>query len=336
MNERQRQLPRQRQASSGPARRPVPRQVQAARRTQQPRKNVSGNGKNDSSGLKFLGVMLVAALLLCGLIYTFFMENDRLGSEEKQTSAEPLTVNVTFPEGRTVRQYGALLEGNGVCSAEDFYSEMRTTDFTAEYSFLPSNEILQQREYPLEGYLYPDTYSFYIGENPKSVIKRFLNNFSVRVSGEAVSYADSNGAGFKKTEMSFDRAVILASIIERESPDNSERDKISAVFWNRLEHPDVGGTGGKLQSDATHYYPYVVGDERPEGFSSEYDTYVIAGLPKGPICNPSVDSINAAVYPDKSCKAYFFFNDNSGNHYYAETYAQHKKNIQYCKDHGLA
>ena len=293
--------------------------------------------KNEYAGLKFLGIMFVVALVICGGIFAVTVVKDKLRSADAdQTVAEPATARVTFTEGKTVRQYGALLEENGVCSAEDFYNEMRVTDFTADYSFLPSNEILQQREYPLEGYLYPDTYTFYIGEKPKSVIKRFLRNFAVRVSDEMVNYANSNGEGFQKVDMSFDSAVILASIIERESPDNAERDKISAVFWNRMENPKVSGTGGKLQSDATHYYPYVVTDERPEGFRSEYDTYDIAGLPKGPICSPSVDSIRAAVYPDTTCKAYFFFNDKQGNHYYAETYAQHKKNIQYCKDHGLA
>ena len=293
--------------------------------------------KKDSSGLKKLGIIFVISLLLSGSIFVAIAAKDKLLSDRAgMTSAGPATVNVTFPEGRTVRQYGALLESNGVCSAEDFYSEMRTTDFTGEYSFLPTNDILQQREYPLEGYLYPDTYTFYIGENPKSVIKRFLQNFAVKISDEMVSYANSNGEGFNKVNMSFDSAVILASIIERESPDNSERDKIAAVFWNRMENPTVSGTGGKLQSDATHYYPYVVSDERPEGFRSEYDTYDIAGLPKGPICSPSVSSIKAAVYPDVNCKAYFFFNDNQGNHYYAETYEEHKKNIQYCKDNGLA
>ena len=293
--------------------------------------------KNEYAGLKFLGIMFVVALVICGGIFAVTVVKDKLRSADAdQTVAEPATARVTFTEGKTVRQYGALLEENGVCSAEDFYNEMRVTDFTADYSFLPSNEILQQREYPLEGYLYPDTYTFYIGEKPKSVIKRFLRNFAVRVSDEMVNYANSNGEGFQKVDMSFDSAVILASIIERESPDNAERDKISAVFWNRMENPKVSGTGGKLQSDATHYYPYVVTDERPEGFRSEYDTYDIVGLPKGPVCSPSVDSIRAAVYPDTTCKAYFFFNDKQGNHYYAETYAQHKKNIQYCKDHGLA
>ena len=293
--------------------------------------------RNEYAGLKFLGIMFVVALVICGGIFAVTVVKDKLRSADAdQTVAEPATARVTFTEGKTVRQYGALLEENGVCSAEDFYNEMRVTDFTADYSFLPSNEILQQREYPLEGYLYPDTYTFYIGEKPKSVIKRFLRNFAVRVSDEMVNYANSNGEGFQKVDMSFDSAVILASIIERESPDNAERDKISAVFWNRMENPKVSGTGGKLQSDATHYYPYVVTDERPEGFRSEYDTYDIVGLPKGPVCSPSVDSIRAAVYPDTTCKEYFFFHDKQGNHYYAETYAQHKKNIQYCKDHGLA
>ena len=293
--------------------------------------------KDEYSGFRFLGIMLIVALLICGGIFAVMAIKDKLHSDTvEQTVAEPATARVTFTEGKTVRQYGVLLEENGVCNAEDFYNEMRVTDFTADFSFLPSNEVLQQREYPLEGYLYPDTYTFYIGEKPKSVIKRFLKNFAVRVSEEMVRYANSNGEGFKKVEMSFDSAVVLASIIERESPDNAERDKISAVFWNRMENPTVSGTGGKLQSDATHYYPYVVTDERPEGFRSEYDTYDIAGLPKGPICSPSVDSIKAAVYPDTTCKAYFFFNDKKGNHYYAETYAEHKKNIQYCKDNGLA
>lgn len=316
---------------SGQAPRNISKNVNAERDASSPVKK-----QDDYAGLKFLAAMLVVALVLCGGIYGVFMVKQTVDEHSaRQASNEPATVNVTFPEGRTVRQYGELLENNGVCSADAFYSEMRETQFTEDYSFLPSNDILQQREYPLEGYLYPDTYTFYVGENPKSVIKRFLNNFAVRVSEEAVHYADSNGEGFTNIKMSFDKAVILASIIERESPDDTERDKISAVFWNRMERPAVSGTGGKLQSDATHYYPYVVTDA-PEGFRSEYDTYDITGLPKGPICSPSASSIRAAVYPDATCKAYFFFNDKKGNHYYAETYEQHLKNIQYCKDNGLA
>ena len=285
-----------------------------------------------AAAVKFLAVMLGVAVLVGGGIFAA----NKLENRRKARQAVAMSVvDVTFPEGRTVRQYGALLEENGVCTAEDFYAEMRNTDFTADYAFLPSNAILQQREYPLEGYLYPDTYSFYKGEAPASVIKRFLNNFQAKVPDELVAYADSNGEGFKRIDMSFDNAVILASIIERESPTDNERAKIAACFYNRMENPSVSGTGGKLQSDATKYYPYVVG-QVPEGFESQYDTYDFAGLPIGPICSPSLSSIKAAVYPDTSCTAYFFFNDKNDKHYYADTYEQHLKNIQYCKDNGLA
>lgn len=274
----------------------------------------------------------LAAVVAVGGFYAFSKLQQRRETAQVSTIA---TVDITFPEGRTVRQYGALLEQNDVCTAEEFYAAMRTTDFTGDYSFLPSNSTLQQREYPLEGYLYPDTYSFYVPESAESVIKRFLNNFQAKVSDELVSYADSNGEGFKNIEMSFDKAVTLASIIERESPTDNERAKIAACFYNRMENPSASGTGGKLQSDATKFYPYVVG-ETPDGFVSEYNTYDFAGLPKGPICSPSASAIKAAVYPDTTCKAYFFYTDINDKHYYAVTYQEHLKNIQYCKDHGLA
>ena len=277
-------------------------------------------------------LLLVSVALALGITAMKKIRHRR--EAEQQQAVAQSTVTVTFPEGRTVRQYGALLEENGVCTADDFYAAMCDNDFTADFNFLPSNDLLQSREYPLEGYLYPDTYDFYIGENPVSVIKRFLRNFAARIPDELIDYANRNGEGFRNIDMSLDNAVILAAIIERESPTDNERAKIAACFWNRIENPSVSGTGGKLQSDATHYYPYVMTDV-PEGFRSEYDTYNVKGLPKGPICNPSLSSIRAAVYPDTTCKAYFFYTDRNDNHYYAETYEQHLKNIQYCKDNGL-
>ncbi len=294
---------------------------------------MSGKTKQSGSGLLFAAILLGIAVIAAVILYcAYTMRQNRKAQE---TSTELVTVDITFPEGRTVRQYGSLLEQNGVCTAEEFYAAMRDTDFTNDYSFLPSNDTLQQREYPLEGYLYPDTYSFYVPETPNSVIKRFLDNFRSKVSDEIVSYANSNGGGFKNIDMSFDNAVIIASIVERESPTDNERPKIAACFYNRIENPSASGTGGKLQSDATKFYPYVVG-ETPEGFVSEYNTYEFAGLPKGAICSPSISSIKAAVYPDTDCKSYFFYTDINDKHYYADTYEQHLANIKYCKDNGLA
>lgn len=298
------------------------------------RKQQNNKGQRDYTGIKFLTIMLVLVIIVCGGIF-IFSNKDEVPIDYNAANSSMETVTVTFPEGRTVMQYGELLEQNNVCTAEDFYAAMRNVDFTESYSFLPSNNILQAREYPLEGYLYPDTYDFYVGENPESVIRRFLNNFGSRVAEELIEYANSNGEGFENIDMSFDNAVILASIVERESPTDNERSKIAACFYNRMENPSVSGTGGKLQSDATKYYPYIIGST-PEGFESEYDTYDFSGLPKGPICSPSISSIKAAVYPDEDCDAYFFYNDINDNHYYAKTYKEHQKNIQYCKDNGIA
>ncbi len=303
---------------------------QRKRNVQRPK----NGGRRDYTGIKFLGVMFLLVVIVCGGVLVFSKLRARVNSQPDTASALE-TVRVTFPEGRTVMQYGELLETNEVCTAEDFYAAMRTNDFTADYDFLPSNDVLQQREYPLEGYLYPDTYDFFVGEDAVSVIKRFLNNFDAKVSDELIQYANSNGEGFKNIEMSFDSAITLASIVERESPTDNERSKIAACFYNRMENPSASGTGGKLQSDATKFYPYVVGNT-PENFESEYNTYNFAGLPKGAICSPSLSSIKAAVYPDSTCKSYFFYTDINDDHYYAETYEQHLKNIQYCRDNGIA
>ncbi|MBQ1413062.1 MAG: endolytic transglycosylase MltG [Clostridia bacterium] len=284
-----------------------------------------------SMAASLLALAALAALLAGGILIA-----QRWNKHQQTRQASTIaTVDITFPEGRTVRQYAALLEEKGVCGAAEFYAAMRDNDYTQDFSFLPDRDILLNREYPLEGYLYPDTYSFYVPESADSVIRRFLKNFEARVSDELVEHANANAENFKRVKMSFDNAVILASIIERESPTDNERAKIAACFYNRMENPSVSGTGGKLQSDATRYYPYVVGSA-PEGFVSEYNTYDFAGLPKGPICSPSLSSIKAAVYPDRSCKAYFFYNDINDKHYYAETYEEHLQNIRYCREHGLA
>lgn len=293
------------------------------------------SSQKQKSGGGCVVIILLLGLAVLLAVSGFYAYGKLEQRRETRQASAIVTVDITFPEGRTVRQYGKLLEQNDVCTAEEFYSAMRTIDFTSDYSFLPSNATLQQREYPLEGYLYPDTYSFYVPESAESVIKRFLNNFQSKVSDELVSYANANGEGFKNIDMSFDKAVILASIVERESPTDNERAKIAACFYNRMENPSASGTGGKLQSDATKFYPYVVG-ETPDGFVSEYNTYDFAGLPKGSICSPSVSAIKAAVYPDTTCKAYFFYTDINDKHYYAVTYEEHLKNIQYCKDNGLA
>ena len=182
--------------------------AQRKRNVQKPQ----NSNRKDYMGIKFLGVMFLLVVIVCGGFLVFSKIRARV-SQPANTQSALETVRVTFPEGRTVMQCGKLLEQNEVCTAEEFYAAMRDNDFTADYTFLPSNDVLQQREYPLEGYLYPDTYDFFVGEDAVSVIKRFLNNFDTKVADELIEYANSNGEGFKNIEMSFDKAVNLASIV---------------------------------------------------------------------------------------------------------------------------
>ncbi len=252
---------------------------------------------------------------------------------------EIATVRVTFPEGNNIRQYGQRLEENGVCSASDFYNTMNSVDFSAEYDFLPSFEKLDDREYHLEGYLFPDTYDFYVGEAPDSVIRRFLNNFDAKIGDELRQAAKTTG-DFYNTETDLDAIIIMASIVEREINVPAEMNGVAAVFWNRIKYPGgtVNGsaTGGYFQSDATKYYPYVFNvDTVPEGFVSDYNTFNVKGLPKGPICCPSYDAIVGSINPDHENGSFFFYTDINKKVYYAVTLAEHQKNWKYCVDNGL-
>lgn len=273
--------------------------------------------------------MLILCMCGCGGIQE---------ASAQPSPTQPATVRVTFPEGLTVMQMSQLLESNGVCSASDFCNTMNTVDFSGQYPFLPEFSELSDRVYYLEGYLFPDTYDFYVGESAESVIKRFLNNFSNRISEEMIQSAAAVG-GFYNTELSFDDIIIMASIIEREiSGITNEMPGVAAVFYNRIKYPqgtaDGSATGGYFQSDATKFYPYVRATA-PSGFVSEYNTFNVKGLPKGPICNPSMSSIIGALNPDHSQDAFFFYTDVNGKVYYAVTFSQHQKNWKYCVENGL-
>lgn len=288
-------------------------------------------------------ILLCLCMLLTACSCAQDSDNDAAHAVSGGAQSEPIqTVRVTFPEGYNVMQIGQLLESNGVCSASDFYTTMNTTDFSGEYSFLPSFAELSDRVYFLEGYLYPDTYDFYLNESAASVIRRFLNNFDAKVTDEMIAAAASTG-GFYNTSLTFDDVLIMASIVEREIYVVEEMPKCAAVFYNRIKYPNGNGingtaTAGYLGSDITIYYPYIK-STCPEGFKSEYDTTNGSGnvgLPKGPICCPSINAIKAALNPDHSVDSFFFYIDSNAKVYYALTFAEHQANYRYCVDNGIA
>ena len=226
-------------------------------------------------------------------------------------------VTLTFTEGETVAQIAAKLETANVCSADDFIAVVNGYEIAAGNKLVQAIPNAEQRAFRLEGYLFPDTYDFYMYENPKTALRRFLNNiYTQRITAEMYERAEKLG-------MTMDQVLILASMVQKEAGTKEDMYLISSVFHNRLNAP---GIYPKLQSDPTTYYEQKLDAK----YAGTYDTYVCDGLPVGPICNPGLDAINAVLYP-KQTKYCYFVADVNGKTYYATTLAQHERNVAKAK-----
>mgnify|MGYP002524452165 FL=1 len=239
------------------------------------------------------------------------INNSLLGTEARVD-----TVNVTFPEGQTIQDFAQKLEEADVCKADEFLKAVNESDFTA-YSFIRAIPNIQERAWKLEGYLYPDTYTFYLYSEPETVIYKFLNNLNdTRWTAEMADRA-------KELNMTMDQVLTLASMIQREANNTEDMQKISSVFHNRLNN---WGADALLQSDPTYQYEA----KQSAQYAGSYDTYKRGGLPVGPICNPGRDAIVAALYPANT-GYYYFVADVNGKTYYAYTLSEHERNIAYAK-----
>lgn len=227
------------------------------------------------------------------------------------------TVMVTINEGDALTQIFKKLEENGVA---DFDALMETAQ-NYDYSYyplvaaIPSNP---NRCFRLEGYLFPDTYEFYVDMKPQDAIGKFLRVGKAKITDSMKSRASSLG-------YSIDEVLTVASIIEKEGANSNEIAKIAAVIYNRLE------AGMKLQMDSSIYYierhvkPYLSGDINR--YNSYYNTYKCSALPAGPISNPGMGTINAALNPADVDYLYFCHDENA-NYYYADTYEEHQENLK--------
>ncbi len=242
------------------------------------------------------------------------------------------TVSLTFPEGWTVDQIAEKLQSNEVCSAASFINTIRSVDFSDEYEFIADLDSKEDRFRLLEGYIYPDTYDFYVGENASSVVRRFLDNFKAK-------WEDSYKEAAQKAGMNMDDIITLASILQKEAADTTQMSTISSIIYNRLESDNFQW----LQCDSTETYltktikPTLTSStedtEKYIGYRDHYDTYSTEchGLPIGPICNPGDSAIKAALKP-KDTNYYYSRHDNDVNVYYAATFAEHEQNAQYVEE----
>lgn len=224
------------------------------------------------------------------------------------SSATKVKVSVTIPEGYTVDQIFALLESKGVAKTE----ELQKTAAEHDYNFSFLKELPLGDHHRLEGYLFPDTYEFYAHQDPLYVINKMLVNFDARVT-------DEMRETIKQSGRTIHDIVIVASLIEKET-DGTDRSRIASVIFNRLNHPDRG-TNGYLQIDAT--LAYLNGGQVPteadKSIDSPYNTYLYPGLPAGPISNPGLASIKAAMAPENTSYYYYALGDDNVHHFF-QTY----------------
>ena len=233
-------------------------------------------------------------------------------------------VTVTFPEGTTALEAAALLEQNEVCAQADFLEAINSSDFD-EYDVIAPIAGATGKYYKLEGYLFPDTYDFYKGEEIDSVVGKLVYNFQNRV--------EDLQAQIDSSDMTLDQIVTMASIIQREAANSTDMRDVSAVLHNRL---DFGAEYGvyRLECDSTIYYPYQRAEDVPETGAlsyGNYDTYEVQGLPAGAICNPGLDAIEAALNPNTEGDApyyLYFCHADDGTAYYATNEYDHAYNLE--------
>lgn len=251
------------------------------------------------------------------------------------TSSYRETVEVMIPEGYTCAQIFALLEEKGVCSVEDLEEYASTSEF-ADYWFL--NGVPRGTKYCLEGFLFPDTYEFYTDSSAKQVFIKFLNRFSTQFSEEMqdqlIVLNQTYSKMLKKNgypqsyidehQLTLLDLVTIASMIEKESAHSGESVDISSVIYNRLSHPNYP----YLNIDATLVYALdgkTDLTEEDKKVDSPYNTYKYEGLPPGPISNPGLLSLKAALNPSDS--SYYFYaldpTAESREHRFFATYQEH-------------
>lgn len=222
------------------------------------------------------------------------------------------TVSVTIPEGLTVPQIAKRLHDNAIVDEKEFLDI--AYNWTGEEWFLEGIPVDKHR---LDGFLFPATYQFPLGADPKMVISKMLATFS--------EYVTPYQKEIEGSELSVREIVTMAALIEKEARHDEDRPKIASVIYNRLEK-DM-----KLQLDATVLF--VIGHKQKVYYKdlevdSPYNTYRYKGLTPSPIAAPGLKSIEAVLHPEKTPFIFYVANKKTGYHHFAETFSEHEQNIE--------
>lgn len=222
-------------------------------------------------------------------------------------------VKVTFPEGTSAKDMADILKQKGLEGDEFLKKAKNGEGVKADYEFLKG----KPEKADLEGFLFPDTYIFFKDVKAENIVNRMLLNFDEKLTSRMRD-------DIKKKNRTIFEIVTMASILEKEVKSSEDMKVASGIFWDRI------GAGMPLQSCAT--IAYVLGEEKKQysyddtRTPSPYNTYINKGLTPGPINNPGMNALQAAVYPAKTDYVYFLTDPNTGKTIFSKTIEEHETN----------
>ncbi len=255
------------------------------------------------------------------------MSYDQLLKILREATEYRQTMRVTFPEGKTVVQYAQIMEEAGLCTAEEFLKAANEQEYS-QFNFWAKRDENPNVFMRAEGYLFPDTYEFFVGDDPYNMVAKLYGEFDKKITDEMY-------ARMEELNMTLSQVITLASLVQEEAG-NEYSKTVSAVFHNRLNNEMTLGSNvawnKEIPDDNNYLYdtlagPYGFGtwDAIPEEMREAYDTYDHQGLPAGPVSNPGLLAIEAALWPEEECEYFYFQTDTLGNYHFAKTNAEHEQ-----------
>ena len=237
-------------------------------------------------------------------IYKFSSNDTFFSVADKIIKGDTFTIKITIPEGFNIKQIDERLAENQLIEQESLIN----TEITSEFV---------ERGFGLEGFLFPDTYYFFPSASVDEITQEFLNNFDKKLNSELRQE-------IKNQSKTIFEIITMASLLEKEVQTLEDKKIVSGILWKRIK------TQMPLQVDAT--ITYITGKKSTKvsfedlEIDSPYNTYKYRGLPKAPICNPGLESISAAVYPENS-EYWYYISTKQGETKFAKTLKEHNANI---------
>ncbi len=253
---------------------------------------------------------------------------------QKGTDYFPDEINITFLEGKNMRWIAKQIAENTNNTEDDVFNKLEDKEYIKslidKYWFLTDDILNENIYYPLEGYLFPDTYNF---SNKDVTVEQIFTAMLDQMDDKL----EDLKSDIEKEGYSVHKVLTVASIVELEAAQVEDRSGVASVIYNRLKK------NMSLGSDVTTYYAIKVDMSERDLYQSELDKYnpyntrgprMEGKLPVGPIATVSIESIKAALHPDETNYLYFV-SDKNGKNYFATTQAEHEKNVQNLKNSGL-